>query len=431
MSDAVIVCEAVGKAYPIYGRPSDRLLEMVWGGPERHRKFWALRDASFEIKQGETVGIIGGNGSGKSTLLKLICGTLRPTTGRVLTAGRVVGLLELGAGFNPEFTGLENIRLAAVVLGLSTEEMEARLPAIEAFADLGDFIAQPVKHYSSGMYARLAFAVAAHVDADVLVVDEILSVGDAAFSQRCMRWLRQFRERGTLLFASHDLTAVMNLCDRAIWIKQAVIQATGPARDVCGAYRLDALDEADLTQDSRAVPVEQNPGLWAQGEVPPPRAARLSKVSLSPYNRDASWYGKGEFTVRDMAFADTGGRSIETCRFGDALVLNVDVAAHADTNHLIVGFLVTDARGYYIFGQNTLAGGAPISALSGDTLRATFQFEMPALHPGSYFVLIGVSEGSQLDFVEQQWIERAIRIVVEGPPLLGGLMEIGGFESRP
>ena len=363
MSDAVIVCEGVGKAYPIYGRPSDRLLEMVWGGQERHRKFWALRDASLEVKQGETVGIIGGNGSGKSTLLKLICGTLRPTTGRVLTAGRVVGLLELGAGFNPEFTGLENIRLAAVVLGLSTEEMEARLPAIEAFADLGDFIGQPVKHYSSGMYARLAFAVAAHVDADVLVVDEILSVGDAAFSQRCMRWLRQFRERGTLLFASHDLTTVMNLCDRAIWIKQAAIQATGPARDVCGAYRLEALQRLK----GQTITSRTGRDLEATGPRLPTRLE--SAADLAP-GRD----------IERFRLVDANGRPGAMFEGGEHVTVEIGLSPSA-TSVRTVGVLVEDMKARHLFAHE--AAAPPADA---DSKVVVVRWTMPYLAAGEYTV---------------------------------------------
>lgn len=212
----------LSKCYQIYNAPRDRLKQFVL--PRLHRlagrapkqyfrEFWALRDVSFEIKKGETVGIIGRNGSGKSTLLQMICGTLNPTSGSIQTNGRIAALLELGSGFNPEFTGRENVYMNASVLGLRNEEIDTRFEDIVTFSDIGDFIEQPVKTYSSGMMVRLAFAVIAHVDAEILVVDEALAVGDAFFTQKCMRFLRNFMKTGTILFVSHDTGAVVNLSE--------------------------------------------------------------------------------------------------------------------------------------------------------------------------------------------------------------------------
>ena len=214
-NELAIKVEHLSKTYLIYDRPADRLKQFI--GPRLQRlvgkppvnyyhEFWALRDVSFEVKKGETVGIIGRNGSGKSTLLQLICGTLNPSGGIVQTNGRVAALLELGAGFNPEFTGRENVYMNGAVLGLTPEEIDARFDDIAAFAEIGEFIEQPIKTYSSGMLVRLAFAVIAHVDADILVIDEALAVGDAVFTQKCMRFLRRFMEKGTILFVSHDIS---------------------------------------------------------------------------------------------------------------------------------------------------------------------------------------------------------------------------------
>ena len=198
---------------------------LLRGRKRYYEEYWALQNVDLEVHRGETLGLIGRNGSGKSTLLQLICGTLSPSLGEVTTHGRVAAMLELGAGFNPEFTGRENVHLAASVLGLSHDEIQDRFEAIAAFAGIGDFMEQPVKIYSSGMYARLAFAVAAHVDADILIVDEILAVGDAAFAQKCMRFIRGFKQNGTLLLASHDVGAVLNLCDRALWLDRGSVRA--------------------------------------------------------------------------------------------------------------------------------------------------------------------------------------------------------------
>ena len=222
-SSFAISVKNLSKNYHIYERPQDRLKQSFYtrfqrltGGMQKSyfKDFWALKNISLEIKKGQTVGIVGRNGSGKSTLLQLICGTLNPSDGVIKTNGRIAALLELGSGFNPEFSGRDNVFLNASILGLSQQEIHERFNQIERFADIGDFIDQPVKTYSSGMVVRLAFSVIAHVDADILVVDEALAVGDAIFTQKCMRFIRQFQKRGTLLFVSHDTSAIQN-CDLA------------------------------------------------------------------------------------------------------------------------------------------------------------------------------------------------------------------------
>jgi len=245
MTDIVIRVQDISKCYKIYNTPGDRLKQFIIPKLFRvpvlrklftpsnsspltfYKEFWALTDVSIEIKKGETVGIIGRNGSGKSTLLQIICGTLNPTCGSIQTNGRIAALLELGSGFNPEFTGRENVYMNAAVLGLSQDEIDARYDDIVAFADIGSFIEQPIKTYSSGMSLRLSFAVIANVDADILIIDEALAVGDALFSQKCMRFLRNFKENKTVLFVSHSSGAVVNLCDRALWLEKGKVQAIG------------------------------------------------------------------------------------------------------------------------------------------------------------------------------------------------------------
>lgn len=243
-SDHVIQVNDLGKSYHIYDKPSDRLKQMLFGRSKKYYKeFWALKDVSFSIKRGETIGIIGRNGSGKSTLLQMLCGTLNPTLGKIETRGRIAALLELGAGFNPEFSGVENVYMAASLYGLSRAEIDQRFEDIANFADIGDHIYQPVKTYSSGMYVRLAFAVIAHVDADVLVVDEALAVGDAVFTQKCMRFIRKFKDNGTLIFVSHDMGSVLNLCERAIWLDSGHVRRQGSAKDISEAYLQYTLQE--------------------------------------------------------------------------------------------------------------------------------------------------------------------------------------------
>ena len=237
-SDIAIEVVGLSKCYHIYDRPRDRLIQMLTRGRKGcHQEFWALRDASFSIARGETVGIIGRNGSGKSTLLQMICGTVSPTAGTVATHGRVAALLELGAGFNTEFTGRENVLLNAAILGFPRESMEERMTEVSVFSELGEFLDRPVKTYSTGMYARLAFSIAIHVDPEILIVDEALAVGDSRFVAKCMRRMREIQDRGvTILFVSHDVSSVRTLCQRAIWLDKGRIVENGDVFPVTGKY---------------------------------------------------------------------------------------------------------------------------------------------------------------------------------------------------
>src|SRR3954447_9799809 len=233
----LVLVQNVSKLYRLYRRPSDRLRELLPGAHRRHTDFWALKDISFEVEKGETLSLVGPNGCGKSTLLQIVAGILQPTTGRVVTRGRIAALLELGAGFNPEFSGRENVFLNGEIMGLSRPEIQRVLPSIESFAEIGDFIHRPVKEYSSGMYVRLAFATAIHVNPDILIVDEALAVGDAVFANRCIRKFEELREkRTTVLFVSHDLGLVKQLSDRAIFLLNGRVQAEGEPKHVIDKY---------------------------------------------------------------------------------------------------------------------------------------------------------------------------------------------------
>ena len=243
LSGWAIEARDLGKSYSLYERSGDRLKQLLWGrwrrtGKPYFRDFWALKGVNFAIRPGEVVGIVGRNGAGKSTLLQMVCGTLAPTTGDLKVKGRVAALLELGAGFNPDFTGLENIYMNAAILGLSQAQVDARLEGILAFADIGDFIRQPVKTYSSGMYMRLAFAVATSVEPDILVIDEALSVGDGAFARKSFDRIMGLKDAGkTILFCSHSMYQVEALCSRALWIEGGTLRMMGSAADVTSAYQ--------------------------------------------------------------------------------------------------------------------------------------------------------------------------------------------------
>jgi lipopolysaccharide transport system ATP-binding protein len=241
-SDLVISCDRVGKAFQLYMRRNDQLKQAIFGHWKQfYQQHWVLRDISFKVRRGETIGIIGRNGAGKTTLLQIICGITLPTLGRVQVHGRVAPILALGAGFDPELTGRENALIGGAILGMRRAAVEARLPAIAAFADIGDFFYQPVKLYSTGMAVRLAFAVCAHADADILIVDEALSVGDAAFGIKCDAYIEDFANHGTILVVSHALETLAKICDRVIWIEDGVVQSMGAPKDVIARYR-EAID---------------------------------------------------------------------------------------------------------------------------------------------------------------------------------------------
>ncbi|MGE0802554.1 MAG: ABC transporter ATP-binding protein, partial [Lautropia sp.] len=360
-SDVAIRVRDLSKCYAIYQTPRDRLkqfvlprLQRLTGRPPRHyfREFWALRDVSFEVRRGETFGIIGRNGSGKSTLLQLICGTLTPTAGQVETFGRVAALLELGAGFNPEFSGRENVYMNAKVLGLTNEQIDRRFDDIRAFADIGEFIDQPVKTYSSGMYVRLAFAVIAHVDADILIIDEALSVGDAYFVQKCMRFLRAFLEHGTLLFVSHDTGAVLNLCQRALLLSGGRLLMDSDPKAVTQRYL------ADLYRETQEVAAAATPATapaagasddGASDEVPRDMRADLingshlrNDIEIFRFDPAAESFGAGAATVESVRLLDSVGRPLTWTVGGESVRLEVAVAASGPLANPIVGFLLKD-----------------------------------------------------------------------------------------
>lgn len=280
--EPVIRASHLGKCYQLYAQPQDRLKQFLWRGKRQYyREFWALRDVNFEIMPGEVVGIIGRNGSGKSTLLQLVCGTLTPTTGEVVVKGRVAALLELGAGFNPEFTGRENVFMSAAIMGLSEAEIAARYEDIVEFSGIRDFIDQPVKTYSSGMYVRLAFSVAISVDPDILVIDEALSVGDGEFSRRSFDRIMALKNAGkTILFCSHSLYQVEAISSRVMWLNQGRIEMLGEPPKVIAAY-IDYLESERLPEVKASTLQQEQLEVFGLRPRAQPGVARVSKIELS------------------------------------------------------------------------------------------------------------------------------------------------------
>lgn len=427
-SEPAIEVTNLGKCYELYQKPSDRLKQSLARGRRQYfKEFWALRNASFNIAKRETVGIIGRNGSGKSTLLQMICGTLNPTEGSVRVQGRVAALLELGAGFNPEFTGAENVYMAASLYGLSRSEVDARFDDIAAFADIGDHIHQPVKTYSSGMYVRLAFAVIAHVDADVLVVDEALAVGDAVFTQKCMRFIREFQRTGTLLFVSHDLGAVQNLCESAIWLDGGQVRLQGPSKKVAEAYLQQTLQDVY----GSSVELKATGGLVeASSAITPDERARdapvdyAAQVTISDNLTAATGWKSGGAEVLGVHLEDMAGNTPTLLEGGERVRIRIRAIAHQDLNSAILGFLVKDRLGQDLFGENTL----PLTALrpcvvpAGQEFEAQFVFVLPMLPNGSYVVMASVADGDLHNNTQHHYLHDALVLHVSSSKVRWGLV---------
>lgn len=459
-----LAASALSKCYLIYETPQDRLRQAIYPRIQRflgrtpkqyHREFWALRNISFEIRKGETVGIVGRNGAGKSTLLQVLCGTLAPTEGTVSVAGRVAALLELGSGFNPDFTGRENVFLNASVLGLSRQQISDRLADIFAFADIGDFVDQPVRTYSSGMYVRLAFAIIAHVDADILIVDEALAVGDAIFSQKCMRFLRAFQKKGTLLFVSHDAASVINLCERAIWLDHGSLRMSDSAKRVSEAYLRYTVqaeygervlleeqqgraggsrseDSAPPTQ-APAAPVADRAGAPLAPDVPvPPSAApaaagRAASAEIHFFDglESSAGWKTGRAEISRVRILDAGGAALELVAGGEDLVLEIQARVHEALVSPILGFFVKDRLGQSLFGEHTFNHSPPLLEVpAGSLLTARFRFDLPLLPNGDYAITVSIAEGTPQEHVQHHWLHDAMVFKVASSRLRYGLVGI-------
>lgn len=378
--DLVISVRGVSKAYAIYDKPLDRLKQFFWQGTKQfYKPFWALRDVSFEVRRGESVGIVGRNGSGKSTLLQIIAGTLTPSSGEVEIRGRIAALLELGTGFNFEFTGRENVYLNGAIMGISRAEMEKRFDEIADFADIGEYIDQPVKTYSSGMFARLAFAVAVCIEPDILIVDEILSVGDMAFQQKCVSRMRQMRDNGlTLIFVSHSPDTVKSICQRGLFLIRGQSAYWGPAEQAVNLYfnfiREQTNKEAIKSQVDISKPVQFS-----------------SKVE------GLLRYGTGHVQIQKADLLNSAGESTRAFQFGESIVLEATVKSHLDIENLSVSFLVRDMAGIDLMGTTTFDERCALPPLAaGEQVRVRFQFAN-CLREGNYGISLAINRVSQRD----------------------------------
>jgi len=438
--EIAIKVEGLSKQYQIYEKPYDRLkqsifskLNRLFGRPHKEyfKEFSALKDVSFEVKKGETVGIIGRNGSGKSTLLQMICGTLNPTRGSIQVNGRVAALLELGSGFNPEFTGRENVFLNASILGLSASETASRFEAIANFADIGEFIEQPVKTYSSGMMVRLAFAVIAHVDADILIIDEALAVGDAFFTQKCMRYLRNFMKSGTILFVSHDTASVKSLCSYAIWIEKGYLIESGSPKKICEDY-LEAFYES---QQGSHNAFKENLNLLTSlpdqalidGRMEFINQSNLrNDIQLFSFEPNSPSFGAGGAQIINIQLLNKNGKSLSWIVGGEIVIIKIYASIFQYLSSPIIGFMIKDRLGQGIFGDNTYLTylDAPYSCEAGSDLIATFEFPMPRLAIGNYSISAAIADGTQFEHIQHHWMHDAILFKSESSSIAGGLVGI-------
>jgi len=388
----------LSKNYSLSGSQFSRFRRLLARNPSPDDGIWALRDVSFSVPRGETFGIIGANGSGKSTLLQIIAGILRPTSGAVEVNGRLSALLELGSGFSPEFTGRSNVYLNGSILGLSKEEIDARFDTIERFAQIGDFIDRPVKTYSTGMVLRLAFAVVAHVDPEILIVDEALAVGDIAFHQRCMRRIHDLRARGTtILFVSHATTDVKALCERCVWLQNGVIRQIGEADEVVGSY-LAAMAKREFANQAA-------PGASPAVAAPP----STEFINLGAGRR----YGDGRATILHADLLEHHGLPIRNLVPDDRVTIRLRFRLNAPVPSLVIGFLVRNLKGEFILGSNTDREDYPLPLLApGETRTLEFHWTTPSLSPGTYTISLGVAHGNSDSFEMCDYAEDAITMSV-------------------
>jgi lipopolysaccharide transport system ATP-binding protein len=379
----------VSKVYRLYRRPVDRLTEFLpFAKHHPPTEFWALRDVNLGVERGEVLGVVGPNGSGKSTLLQIVSGILEPTRGRVLSSGRIAALLELGAGFNPEFTGRENVFLNGEILGIPRREMERVFPQIERFAEIGTFLDRPVKEYSTGMYVRLAFSTAIHVDPEILIVDEALAVGDAIFANRCVKKFEELKQRKvTVLFVSHDLGLVKRLSDRAALMVDGRVAAYGSPSEVVNRYVGLVLER--------------------QGREPSEQKAS-----------QAFRHGDGASRILEVDLKDAGGSSTRSLEPGPPVTIYVRARAERDLENPVVGVLIRNRLGIDVFGTNTRIEGVDLGCVSpGETFEVEFTFD--CLLTGQDYTLTAATQYS--DGFSQDWLDDTISFSVVDSRDVAGL----------
>lgn len=409
---ALVAFSAVSKRYSSRFRPAHRLSELLWPSSRRRDGFWALRDVSLAARDGEVLCLVGANGSGKTTSLQIAAGILRPTSGSARVEGRIAALLDLGAGFHPEFTGRENAFLSAALQGLSRSQTRRRLPGIEAFAEIGAFMDRPVKTYSSGMLLRLAFAVATSVEPDVLLVDEALAVGDYYFRQRCMRRVHRLRRGGAaIVFVSHSMADVQALGTRVVWLDGGRVASSGEPRDIVRRYL------AEMKARDRS-------SRGSQGPAPPP--ASPAPAAGAKLRGDAR-FGSGRARITGISLLDSDGRPARQLAANSRFTVRISVKALESIAAPNIGFMMRNHLGLDFAGTNTAREGVSLRPLAaGESLTVDFRILVPELYAGSFSFAPAVSDGSLDDYEICDWIENALAV-----PMARGAGEVYGYLHLP
>ena len=390
--DNVISVKDLSKVYRLYDKPIDRLKESLnIFHKSYHKEYYALNNLSFDIKRGETVGIIGINGAGKSTLLKIITGVLTPTGGNIEVKGKISALLELGAGFNMEYTGIENIYLNGTMMGFSKEEVDKKLDDILDFADIGDFVNQPVKTYSSGMFVRLAFAVAINVEPDILVIDEALSVGDVFFQQKCYKKIKELAGKSTVLIVSHDLNAMTKFCERIIVMSAGQKVFDGEPNEAIAKYF--KLKQGALRNDKKSIELNN------------------SDFEMYKAPDENSYSGKMDVIIEKYFYSIDNEPFSEVCQKDDEFKISLVINSKIDIESPIIGFQIRDKYGNEVFGQTSLTSPVEQGVIKQGRNIINFAFDWPEIREGDYFITIGIGNGTEvLNQVEECWINNAIHI---------------------
>ncbi len=430
-----IAVEKLGKAFTMHNKKREQIKEVLGLKKKQDNQHWALKNISFELSKGEAIGVVGRNGSGKSTLLQLICGTLSATEGKITTNGKIAALLELGSGFNPEFTGKENIYLNATLLGLKKMEIANNLDKIQAFADIGEYINQPIRTYSSGMIVRLAFAVMAHVNADILIIDGALAVGDAYFTQKCMRFIQRIRREKSLIFVSHDANAVLSLCDKAILLENGKMNMIGKPKEVMEVYTRGLQEEMAMNNttekkgtSSEAYRYKKIEEKWTSQNIntyklkwQDYRTTYINKTDL------ANKIEVKQYEENELQSEDYGGKiakiqsvniknveidkSINIIMGGELACIEIIISVHDNIESPIIGFLLKNDKGITLLGDNSynnLEAEKIKNLEKGMKLRVSFTFTIPILPSGNYSVSAAIAEGDQKQHEILHWKNDAI-----------------------
>lgn len=419
MSDIAIQISNLSKAYKIFEKPTDRIKESLNPFGKRYSKdFYALHNVSVSIYKGETIGVIGKNGAGKSTLLKMITGVLTPSSGNITINGRIASLLELGAGFNPEMTGIENIYFNGTIMGYTKKEIDAKLDDILDFADIGDFIHQPVKMYSSGMFARLAFAVNVNVKPDILIVDEALSVGDVFFQNKCFKRMADLQKQGvTVLFVSHDMGSIRQLCSKCLWLDNGTKRQYGPVEEVAAAYFNEQLAERNqLHKEAVKQPQEVDRGI---------QPVLTEKQMILPRLAPCQGFFNKDVVIQSFVFLENG-RQAAILEDGHTYEAVMAVEFHKAFDKLIYGFVVENNKGIAVIGVNSwmTSQGKTINVDSPGTILARFTFTMPKIMQGSYTVSPAVAQGTASEHIQLTWLENALMVDVQNSGYNYSILEI-------